>query len=202
MKNVWSLRTIVVLSLVAVFLLSAAAPAPVQARSELVRLTVVNRSSGNVFLSLKGPALYYLSVKEGESEVFTVERGTYTSSITACGVTSTDSLEMTSQKKLIMPVCGGRAHGAHGAATKVDLSEQIKIVPFTIINDSDTQLLAVLTGAATYVFLLDRDEERDYTIAKGDYDVKIYACRAVTTIQFSSYKNSKLDLRCPQHYTD
>lgn len=202
MKKAWTLRTIVILSLVAVFLLSSAAPTRVQARSELVRLTVINRSSGTVFFSLKGPALYYLTVKTGETEVFTVQRGTYTSSITACGITSTDSLDITSHKKLIMPVCGGRAHGAHGAATKVDLSEQIKIVPFTIINDSDTQLLAVLTGAGTYAFLLDKDEERDYTIAKGDYDVKIYACRAVTTIQFSSYKNSKLDLRCPQHYTD
>lgn len=202
MKKVWSLRTIVILSLVMAFLLSAAAPASVQARSELVRLTVVNRTSGNIFLSLKGPALYYLSVAADESEVFTVKRGTYTSSITACGVTATDSLDMTSQKKLIMPVCGGRAHGAHGAATKVDLAEQITIVPFTIINSSDTQLLAVLTGAGTYAFLLARDEERDYTIAKGDYDVKIYACGAITTIEFSSYKNSKLDLRCPQHYTD
>jgi hypothetical protein len=202
MKKVWSLRTIVIISLVVAFLLSAAAPAAVQARSELVRLTVVNRTSGKIFLSLKGPAFYYLSVGADESEVFTVKRGTYTSSITACGVTSTDSLDMTSQKKLIMPVCGGRAHGAHGAATKVDLSEQIKIVPFTIINSSDTQLLAVLTGAGTYAFLLAKDEERDYTIAKGDYDVKIYACGAITTIEFSSYKNSKLDLRCPQHYTD
>ncbi|HZD57064.1 MAG TPA: hypothetical protein VE136_10095 [Anaerolineales bacterium] len=202
MKNAWPLRTIVILSLVVVFLLSAAAPASVQARSELVRLTVINRSAGTVYLSLNGPALYYLSVKADESEVFTVQRGTYTSSITACGITSKDSLDITSHKKLIMPVCGGRAHGAHGAATKVDLSEQIKIVPFTIINDSDTQLLAVLTGAGTYAFLLDKDEERDYTIAKGDYDVKIYACRAVTTIEFSSYKDSKLDLRCPQHYTD
>ncbi|MEJ2302388.1 MAG: hypothetical protein P8Y14_12760, partial [Anaerolineales bacterium] len=193
MKKVWSLRTIVILSLVAVFLFSAAAP--VQARTELVRLTLVNRTSGNIYLSLKGPALYYLSVGAEESQVFTVKRGTYTSSITACGVTSTDSLDMTSQKKLIMPICGGRAHGAHGAATKVDLSEQIKIVPFTIINSSDTQLLAVLTGAGTYAFLLARDEERDYTIAKGDYDVKIYACGAITTIEFSSYKNSKLDLR-------
>lgn len=200
MKKVWSLRTIVILSLVAVFLFSAAAP--VQARTELVRLTLVNRTSGNIYLSLKGPALYYLSVGAEESQVFTVKRGTYTSSITACGVTSTDSLDMTSQKKLIMPICGGRAHGAHGAATKVDLSEQITIVPFTIINSSDTQLLAVLTGAGTYAFLLARDEERDYTIAKGDYDVKIYACGAITTIEFSSYKNSKLDLRCPQHYTD
>ena len=170
MKKVWSLRTIVILSLVAVFLFSAAAP--VQARTELVRLTLVNRTSGNIYLSLKGPALYYLSVGAEESQVFTVKRGTYTSSITACGVTSTDSLDMTSQKKLIMPVCGGRAHGAHGAATKVDLSEQIKIVPFTIINSSDTQLLAVLTG---WVFLAE-----SLSMGKRPLHLQKKACPRIT----------------------
>lgn len=205
MSKARSLQILVAISLIATILLAAAAPLPVtsvQAKSELVRLTLVNRTSSPIFLRLEGPAFYFLRVNADETEVYTVQRGSYTSSFTACGVTKKETLDMTSQKKLIMPVCGGRAHGAQSSPSKVDLSEQIKIVPFTIENDADTQVLAIMTGAATYVFLLDKDESKDYTIAKGDYDVKIFACRAVTTIEFSSYKDSKLVLRCPQHYTD
>ncbi len=209
MKKVRSLRIIVLASLIVTVLLTAAAPGPatistpaVQARSELVRLTVVNRTESPIFLRLQGPAFYFLYVNGGESRVFTVKRGEYDSTFTACGVTTSETMDLTRQKKLIMPVCGGRAHAAQRTSTKVDLSEQIRIVSATIVNEADTQVLAILTGAATYVFLLDREAERDVTIAKGDYDVKIYACRAVTTIEFSSYKNSKLALRCPQHYTD
>lgn len=204
-----SLHMLILVSLIAVTLATAAAPAPVSgltaavnARSEFVRLTVDNRTSGPMFLRLRGPGFYNLRVDAESSEVFTVRRGEYESSITVCGVTKSDDLDMSTQKKLVMPVCGGRAPAAQSAPRKVDLSEQFKIVPATVVNEADTQVLAVLTGAGTYVFLLDRDAERDVTIAKGDYDVTIYACRAVTTIEFSSYKNSKLVLRCPQHYTD
>lgn len=209
MTRARSLQILILVSLIAVFLVTAAAPAPasgltaaVNARSEFVRLTVDNRTSGPIYLRLRGPAFYYLRVDAESSEVFTVKRGEYESSITVCGVTKTGDLDMSTQKKLVMPVCGGRAPAAQSASRKIDLSEQFKIVPATVINEADTQVLAVLTGAGTYVFLLDKDAERDVTIAKGDYDVKIYACRAVKTIEFSSYKNSKLVLRCPQHYSD
>ncbi|HEY5573269.1 MAG TPA: hypothetical protein VIK64_09690 [Anaerolineales bacterium] len=209
MRKARSLQVLIVASLIAIFLLTAAAPAPlavstaaVQARSELVRLTVENRTSSPIFMRLQGPSLYFLRIEADGSEVFTVTRGEYESTITACGVTKTDTLDMSTPKRVVMPVCGGRAPAAQSAPQKVDLSDIFRIVPVTVINEADTQVLAVLTGAGTYVFLLNKDAERDVTIVKGDYDVKIYACRSVTTIEFSSYKNANLVLRCPQHYTD
>lgn len=153
-------------------------------------------------MRLQGPSLYFLRIGADDTEVFTVQRGEYDSSMTICGVTKTETLDLTTQKRLVMPVCGGRAPAAQSAPQKVDLSNIFKIVPVTVINEADTQVLAILTGAGTYVFLLNRDAERDVTIAKGDYDVQIFACRAVTTIEFSSYKDAKLVLRCPQHYAD
>ena len=209
MSKARSLHVIIFTSIIAVFLVTAASPAPassltaaVNARNEFVRLTVDNRTTGPLFMRLQGPAFYYLRVGAESSEVFTVKRGEYESTITVCGVTKSDDLDMSTQKKIVMPICGGRAPAAQSAPRKLDLSEQFTIVPAKVVNEADAQVLAVLTGAGTYVFLLNKDAERDVTIVKGDYDVKIYACRAVTTIEWSSYKNSKLVLRCPQHYTD
>jgi hypothetical protein len=99
---------------------------------------------------------------------------------------------------MIMPVCGGHAGQAATSPYVVDLSEIIKIVKVTVENDSETRLLAILTGPATYVFLIDEGDSKDYTIAKGDYSVQYYACGTVGYKDYYAYHGSKLSLSCPK----
>ena len=189
---------ILLLLLVTGLALALVAPAQTAyARSELVRLTVDNRTNGTLFLRLEGPAFYFLRVPSGESEVFTVQRGLYTETVTACGVATKSTLDMSTQQKLVLPVCGGSARETAKAPGITDLSTLVKVVKVSVINEASTQVLAILTGPETYVFLINKDVTKQYTVAKGDYKVSTYACSSVGTKDWMSYKNAKLVLKCP-----
>ena len=79
---------------------------------------------------------------------------------------------------------------------KLDLSSLIKIVPVTIENTFDTHVYVIFTGASTYVFSIDKGKKNDYTIARGTYTVKYWACGAYVTRPFEADKNSSLVLTC------
>jgi hypothetical protein len=183
---------------------TAAVPVPsrsssfaIAEKSELVALTVENRSSGIMYLWLDGVAFYYLTIGPGETKLFTVERGEYYQKVRACGDTAESIVDITKRTRMIMPVCGGHASQAATSPYVVDISEIIKIVKVTVENESDTRLLAILTGPSTYVFLIDEGESKDYTIAKGEYSVQYFACGRVGYEDYSAYHGSKLSLSCP-----
>jgi hypothetical protein len=192
---------VILLLVFAALITTAAAPSPVRgnvaARAEVVRLTVENRSSGSLYVWLTGPTVYYFEIKSGETEVFAISRGEYTYRFRACGDTVDGTLDMSTQRKLVMPVCGGRATSEAKAAGTVDISSQIKIVKVSIENDASTRALVIMTGPTTYVFTFERGEEKDYTIAKGDYKVQTFACGRVGTRNFTAYKGKTLVLACP-----
>lgn len=196
------IHLIILLGVVAALVTVAAAPSPargnVVARSELVRLTVVNRSSGSLYVWLTGPAVYYFEVKSDETEIFAVSRGEYSYRFRACGDTVSGTLDMSTQRKLVMPVCGGRATSETKAAGTIDISSEIKIVKVSIENDASSRALVIMTGPTTYVFTFERDEEKDYTIAKGDYKVQTFACGRSGTRNFSAFKGKTLVLTCPR----
>lgn len=195
------LRLILFLGVVVALVTIAAAPSPfrgiVLAKSELVRLTVENRSSGSLYVWLTGPAVYYFEVKADETELFAVPRGEYSYRFRACGDTVSGTLDLNIQRKLVMPVCGGRATSETNAAGTVDISEQIKIVEVSFENESDSRVLLIMTGPTTYVFTFEDDEEKDYTIAKGDYKVQVFACGGYGTRNFSAYKGRTMVIDCP-----
>ncbi|HJW89420.1 MAG TPA: hypothetical protein VJ436_02140 [Anaerolineales bacterium] len=167
------------------------------ARSEVVRLTVENNSSGPLYIWLTGSSFYYFYVNSEKSANFSVTRGLYSYRFRACGDTVTGTLDMATQRRIVMPVCGGRANSEARAAGTFDISSQIKIVKVHFDNQSGGNLWAILTGPTTYVFTFKAGEEKDYTIAKGDYTVKIYACGRVGTRNFSAFKGKTLELTCP-----
>jgi hypothetical protein len=195
------IRLFILIWVVAALLTTAAAPSPVRgnvvAKSETVRLTVENRSSGSLYVWLTGPSVYYFEVKSDETEVFAVARGEYSYRFRACGDTVSGTLDMTLQRKLIMPVCGGRATEAI-AAGKVDISSQIKIVKVSFENEADTRAMIIMTGPTTYVFTFEKDQEKDYTIAKGDYSVQVFACGRYGTRNFSAFKGKTMVIECPK----
>lgn len=203
-KSVYSARTIY-LFLIALFACSAIAPiqirpalAAADEKSGPVGLTIENRSSGFVYLWLEGPSFYYLFVKPGETKVFTVMRGEYFQTVGACGDTASHIVDLNKQTRMIMPVCGANAKQAGTSPYVVDLSKIIKIVKVTVKNESDTRMLAILTGPSTYVFTLEKGAARDYTIAKGEYTVQFFACGRSGYKNFMAYQGSSLEISCPK----
>jgi hypothetical protein len=104
------------------------------ARPDVVRFTVENKSSGPLYVWLTGTAFYYLSVGAEKTGVFTVNRGEYDYRFRACGDTVTGTLDLTTQRRIVMPVCGGRAISEAREPSTFDISTQIKIVK---IGDHD-----------------------------------------------------------------
>jgi hypothetical protein len=148
---------------------------------------------------LSGPAYYYLTISPESTEVFTTKRGEYESSYFACGITVQETLDLTSNLRLIQPVCGSGDVPAAVEANTVDLGQVSRIVKVSFENKTNGTITLVLSGPATYVLTLAKDEKQDYTIRKGDYDVTLYAygCGSVTTTTFTASARAKKTFKCP-----
>ena len=205
-KNRSKLLFVVLAGIVVVLLTSAAVPGPTASisattsgRSDLVSFRVVNKSSGTVYLWLNGPTFYYFAVRPEETGSFTIMRGEYFLDVSYCGARTSRIVDLSVQTTLVMPVCGGRASQAAGSSPHVvDVTETIRIVPVTVENEATSQVLAILTGPSTYVFLLNKDEAKDYTIAKGEYRVQVFACGKYGERTWFAQKNATLELTCPK----
>jgi hypothetical protein len=206
MKTKISLRFAMMLGLAVLILLTAATPLPGRGVSfattdpgDLVRLTVENRTTGYIYMWLRGPEFYYMVIKPESTAVFTVERGTYTQTVRACGDTASKTIKINTHTRQVMPMCGANAKNLTQSGGAIyDLSELIKIVKVTIDNEATTNLMVILTGPATYVFTVMEDDENDYTIAKGKYQVKYWACGKSATRTWHANADSKLKLECPK----
>ena len=119
--------------------------------------------------------------------------------VSYCGARTSRIADLTIQTAMIMPVCGARAsQSAASSPHVVDVTETVRIVPVTVENEAETSVLAILTGSSTYVFLLNKDEAKDYTIAKGEYKVQYFACGKYGERTWFAQKNSSLELACPK----
>jgi hypothetical protein len=205
MKKNKSLQILIMVNLLLMLLVTAAAPLPNSAglsknaeKSDLITLTIDNQSTSTAYLWLDGPSFYYLVVRPEESKTFTVMRGEYFKEVSYCGAREASDIDLTKHTKLIMPVCGANTLQPPSSPHIIDITNTIKIVKVTVTNEADTRALAIITGPSTYVFLMDVDESKDYTIAKGDYDVQVYACGKYGTREFSAFFNRVLKLKCPK----
>ncbi len=200
-----SLRGVIMANILILVLMSAAVPLPnsvslasTSEKSDLVALKVENDSTSYAYLWLDGPSFYYLVVKPGETKTFTVMRGEYFKDVSYCGARDSSIIDITKQTRLIMPVCGANTRQLSSSPHIVNITNTIKIVKVTVTNDSESRVLAILTGPSTYVFSLDKDVSKDYTIAKGDYEVQYFACGKYGVREFSAYHNGVLKLKCPK----
>lgn len=205
MDNKKPMHMLIMVNLIVLILMTAAVPFPrsssvtsTSENSDLVSLKIVNQSSGYVYLWLNGPSFYYLAVKPGESKTYTVMRGEYFEDVSYCGARDSSIVDLTIHTKLVMPVCGANTRQSPSSPHVVDITNTIKIVKVTVKNEADSRVLAILTGPSTYVFSLDKEESKDYTIAKGDYEVKYFACGKYGVREFSAFFNSVLKLKCPK----
>jgi hypothetical protein len=201
MKKIRPLRSVFLVGVLLALVVVSAMPLSgraLAARPDVVRFTVENKSSGPLYVWLTGTAFYYLSVGAEKTGVFTVNRGEYDYRFRACGDTVTGTLDLTTQRRIVMPVCGGRAISEAREPSTFDISTQIKIVKIHFENDTSSNLWAIMTGPTTYVFTFKPGEEKDFTIAKGDYSVKVYACGRVGTRNFTAFKGKELIFSCPK----
>ena len=192
-------------NLLLMLLVTAAVPLPQSTsfatnaeKSDLIALKVDNQSTSNAYLWLDGPSFYYLVVKPGESKSFTVMRGEYFKDVSYCGARDSSIIDLTKHTRLIMPVCGANSRQTPNSPHVVNITNTIKIVKVTVTNAAESKVLAILTGPSTYVFSLDKDASKDYTIAKGDYEVQYFACGKYGVREFSAFYNSVLKLKCPK----
>ena len=196
---------LILVNLLLMLLVTAAVPLPQSTsyatnaeKSDLIALKVDNQSTSNAYLWLDGPSFYCLVVKPGESKTFTVMRGEYFKDVSYCGARDSSIIDLTKHTRLVMPVCGANSRQTPNSPHVVNITNTIKIVKVTVTNAAESKVLAILTGPSTYVFSLDKDASKDYTIAKGDYDVQYYACGKYGVREFSAFYNSVLKLKCPK----
>jgi hypothetical protein len=201
-KSKW---TIILLAFVLLIVLTAAIPFPQSetlgsqnAKSDLVALKIQNDSSGYVYLWLQGPTFYYFPVKPGETVTYTILRGEYFQDLSYCGATDSSIVDLSRHTKMVMPVCGANTRQSPASPHVLDVTNTLKIVKVSLTNEADSRVLAILTGPSTYVFSLDRDATKEYTIAKGDYQVQFFACGAYAEKEWSAYHNSVLKFKCPK----
>lgn len=197
-KKVWNLRSLVLLGMLAAILVSAALPmATAQAQVDQVRLRVDNRNSKQITIQLNGPAYYYFKIDGKEKATYAVNRGVYKYIMTGCGMRTSGSLDLSVNKTLVMPVCGGSASNQTRDPNRIDLGKVLKVVNIKVENLTEGNSQIILTGPSTYVFVLKTDALKNYSVAKGEYDVKVYACGAVFSRKFTADKDAKLKISCP-----
>jgi hypothetical protein len=199
-----TIRYSIIASLVVLVFLTAAVPYPnssslalISEKSDLVPLKIQNNSSGMAYIWLDGPAFYYFAIKPGETKTYTVMRGEYSKDVRYCGAFDSSDFDLTRHTRLVMPVCGANTRQSPSSPHVVDITNTLKIVKVTLTNEANSSVLAILTGPSTYVFLLNKDESKDYTIAKGDYEVQYFACGASAEKEWSAYFQGILKFKCP-----
>jgi hypothetical protein len=85
------------------------------AASNLVGLTIKNKTDGVVWVSLlssDGSSVFWLEVPAGESMDFTVPRDVYTHNSVACGETATGSVDIKKLTTLVFTHCEGKPPNA------------------------------------------------------------------------------------------
>ena len=103
---------VLVMMLIAILLVSVIPALAAEDEPDLVRLTVMNKTDGKVFLQLNGENAYFLTIPAGATSLFTVEREEFVRQTWACGAYGKGLLDMSSQVKLVFTACGFEAPNA------------------------------------------------------------------------------------------
>lgn len=169
-----------------------------QAAEDVVRLTINNNSSRDVWLQLDGPAYYYLHVKAGESKRYTPKKGVYDYTLYHCGTSVSGQMDLTVQKTVDVPECGTKAYyGGEGPVNTLDAGRMLNLVDVTIKNQTNAFMLLILKGPSVYVFRFNSGESKKYTIPMGMYDYTMYGCGSTYTGRFYAHFHKVEEFTCP-----
>lgn len=102
-------KRILFASLLLTFIVFVAAAVPLYSqaadKSGLVRLKLINKSGEPVNLQLTGDNFYYLTVDAASTKEFSVKADVYDRVTWTCGLSSSGTLDMSSQVKLVFMPC-------------------------------------------------------------------------------------------------
>ena len=196
MKKYWNIKTLFNLGILLALVFAAVAPATstLAAPAQAV-LKVTNHSGTTLKLWLTGPVSYTISVPVGKTKTYDVNRGKYKFTASACGITATGALDMSINRNLVMPPCGGRVTTSD--VHTVDLGKYLKVVKVEVVNKSTGVATVVFRGPAVYMLTLKKNADKFYTMAKGDYKVTVYACGETTKHNFTADNKKKFVITCP-----
>ncbi|GAB4396671.1 MAG: hypothetical protein OHK0052_18250 [Anaerolineales bacterium] len=189
---------VLVVMLTSLFLIAAAPMAQPQ-KPDLIRLMVDNRSEKLLTIILEGPKRYLFYVGSETDKTFTPERGEYRYTITACGVTVKGKMDLTTNKKIVMPACSNGLGGKGYNPNRINLSEKIKLVKMSIKNETGGYIRLVLRGPNTHTWEFKTGETKKLSLARGSYTYTVYGCGGT----FESRKavkvlsNTVLSIKCP-----
>lgn len=193
MKN----RNLLIILSVTLISLVLIAAVPME-QSELVAITITNKSNDYATLKLTGPAFYYLMVKPNTTTTYTILRGDYTQKFYSCGTFVDPNLDLTKKQSIYVPPCGEKAFAVDkSASNKVDAGQLIRLVKVNFENTTKYNLVLVLRGPSQYVFFIRSGEEVSYTISKGDYQVTQWGCPTVKNFNYYPFAHKETDLTCP-----
>ena len=196
MKACWSIKTLSILGIMLALVFGAIAPAvPTLAATEKAVLKVTNNSGTTLKLYLTGPKTYNLSVPKGQTRSYDVNRGKYKFVASACGITGTGTLDMSINRNVVMPVCGGRV--ASSDVHTIDLGQVLRVVKVEVKNKAPGVATAVFKGPALYMVTLKKNADKFYIMAKGNYTVTVYACGETTKYKFTADKGKVFTVTCP-----
>jgi len=192
-------RGILFLITLASFLLAAALPQDVVFAQDVVRLTIINHSTRDIWLNLKGPiSVYNLHVRAGETRSYTPIEGVYDYTYYACGTWVKGKLDLTTHLNFEVPNCGYLLGGSsQDHPNYIDAGEIIKLVNVTLENKTGAYALMIMNGPSVFVFSFQPDQKRDVTIPKGDYSFTVYGCAgSFNGSAFANYHNL-IEIKCP-----
>lgn len=108
-------RRMLILSLVVLLVALAVSVISASAASDLVGLTIKNKTDQVVWVSLLAPDssyVYWLEVPAGETRDYTVIRAKYTHTTVACGKTATGTVDLRTLTTLVFTHCDGKPPNA------------------------------------------------------------------------------------------
>lgn len=154
---------LIILSIfVAVSFLTAAVPT----KTKLSRLEIINKTDGEVQVTLTGGGYhYFLVVEPNTTKTFTVEREDYRLGIYSCDRWRRGRLDTTTNKKLVIGPC-----------------ENPNISSLTIINKTNEKVDLSLTRSARgrtrafYFLSVDPLTTKTFTIPPAVYAQKTFSC--------------------------
>ncbi|MEW6717505.1 MAG: hypothetical protein AB1345_08385 [Chloroflexota bacterium] len=185
-------RVTLLLALISSMLISA-----VPAKSDLVRLTIINNSNRHISLKLVGDNFYYLTVEPGDTQIFTPMRGIYTATLYSCGISVSQAFDLTKRQTLIVPTCGTKALKSSPKPGMIDGGELLKLVKVTFKNKTFGYMTLIFKGPQTYVFSFAKGDVKSFTIPKGKYTYWLYGCGTILTASFHAEANKVKEFSCP-----
>lgn len=182
--------------IVAALLMTAAAPSPGQLAAKatsgegLVKFTIVNHSDGSIFLKLDGSTAYYFVVGKNTTRAYTPQRGVYKYKLYACGLVTTDKINLTIVKILTIPECGGRIRD-FSDIHQVDLSPAFRPIKLIVSNGNPRSVRVKLDGPRNYHLTVGGNTTASYGLVQGVYKYIVYICGTTVqgTLDLTVYKD-------------